>query len=58
MWKSVQKGTGRIHESVKRLAIILRKEVMLMPITLTFHVFGYTITVRIKTKSDNRHSGK
>ncbi len=29
-----------------------------MPITLTFHVFGYTITVRIKTKSNNRHSAK
>ena len=56
MWKSVRKGTGGIHESVKRLAIILRKGVKLMPITLTFHVFGYTITVRIKTKSDNRHS--
>ena len=57
MRKGVRKGAGGIHESVKRLAIILRK-VKLMPITLTFHVFGYTITVRIKTKSDNRHSGK
>jgi hypothetical protein len=58
MRKGVRKGAGGIHESVKRLAIILRKGVKLMPITLTFHVFGYTITVRIKTKSDNRHSGK
>jgi len=27
-----------------------------MPITLTFHVFGFTVTVRVK--SDNRHSAK
>ena len=50
--------TRGIHESVKRLAYTLRKEVKLMPITLTFHVFGLTVTVRIKTKSDNRHSAK
>ena len=29
-----------------------------MPITLTFHVLGYTFTLRIKRKSDNRHSAK
>ena len=34
----------------------LRKEVILMPITLTFHVFGLTITVTVK--SNNRHSAK
>ena len=27
-----------------------------MPITLTFHVFGCTVTVKVK--SDNRHSAK
>ena len=54
----VRKDTGGIHESVKRLAYTLRKEVKLMPITLTFHVFGLTVTVRIKTKSNNRHSAK
>ena len=27
-----------------------------MPIILTWHVFGYTITLRIKKKSNNRHS--
>ena len=27
-----------------------------MPITLTFHVFGITVTVRLKR--DNRHSAK
>jgi len=36
----------------------LRKEVMLMPITLTWHVFGYTFTLTIKKKSNNRHSAK
>jgi hypothetical protein len=54
----VLKDTGGIHESVKRLAYTLRKEVELMPITLTFHVFGLTVTVRIKTKSNNRHSAQ
>jgi len=38
------------------LAIIDRKEVMRMPITLTFHVFGITITICVK--SNNRHSAK
>ena len=53
---SVRKNTGGIHESVKRLAYTLRKEVELMPIILTIHVFGYTVTVRIVKKSNNRHS--
>ena len=42
----------------RRLAIILRKEVTLMPITLTFHVFGITVTLKLTKKSNNRHSGK
>ena len=42
----------------RRLAIILRKEVMLMPITLTWHVFGLTFTLTIKMNSNNRHSAK
>ena len=32
------------------------KEVRSMPITITFHVFGITITVTVK--SNNRHSAK
>ncbi len=36
----------------------LRKEVILMPITLTLHVFGLTFTLRIMRKSNNRHSAK
>ena len=26
-----------------------------MPITITFHIFGFTVTIRIKGR--NRHSG-
>lgn len=29
-----------------------------MPITLTFHIFGITITVTLKKKSNNRHSAQ
>ena len=29
-----------------------------MPITLTFHVFGYTITLKVTKKSNNRHSAQ
>ena len=54
----VLKDTGGIHESVKRLAYTLRKEVKLMPIILTIHVFGLTVTVRIKRNSNNRHSAR
>ena len=54
----VRKDTGGIHESVKRLAYTLRKGVKLMPIILTIHVFGYTVTLRITKKSNNRHSAK
>ena len=32
------------------------KEVRDMPITITFHIFGFTVTVRIKGR--NRHSAK
>ena len=27
-----------------------------MPITITFHIFGFTVTIRIKGR--NRHSGQ
>jgi len=29
-----------------------------MPITITFHIRNITVTIRIKVKSNNRHSGK
>ena len=35
-----------------------RKEVIDMPITLTLHVFGYTITIRVMRKSNDRHPAK
>ena len=35
-----------------------RKEVIDMPITLTLHVFGYTITIRVMRKSNDRHLAK
>ena len=35
---------------------ILREEVVDMPITITLHILGYVVTIRIK--SENRHSAK
>ena len=29
-----------------------------MPIILTWHAFGYTLTLTIRKKSNNRHSAK
>ena len=29
-----------------------------MPITLTLYVFGYTITIRVMRKSNDRHPAK
>ena len=34
----------------------LREEVVDMPITITLHIFGYTVTIRIK--GENRHPGR
>ena len=49
-----------MRDTRKRKAVgkRFRKEVKLMPITLTFHVFGYTITLKVTKKSNNRHSAK
>ena len=33
-----------------------RKGVMVMPITLTFHILYWTVTIRVKSR--NRHSAK
>ena len=68
---SLPRGTtdmsGRVKRSTAKAQAVGRhmstqvtsgKEVMSMPITLTFHVFGIiTITVRI-VKSNNRHPAK
>ena len=42
-----------LHQAVRPH---FRKEVKLMPITLTFHIFGLVFT--IKVKSENRHPGR
>lgn len=45
------------HKNGGRLRLhLLMKEVVNVPITITFHIFGCTVTIRIKAK--NRHSGK
>ena len=44
------------HKNGGRLWLHLRKGGGKMPITLTFHIFGYTVTIRIKARS--RHSAK
>ena len=78
---SLPRGTtdmsGRVKRSTAKAQAVGRhmstqvtsgKEVMSMPITITIHVFGFTITVRVKNtgdvknegrvKSNNRHSAK
>ncbi len=36
--------------------ILFAEEVRRMPITITLHIFGYTVTIRIKGR--DRHSAK
>ena len=43
---------------IRRLAYFLRKEVIPMILTLTFHVRNHTYTIQFRVKSNNRHSGK
>ena len=38
------------------MAVSPRKGGDKMPITITFHIFGFTVTIRIKGR--NRHSGQ
>ena len=44
-----------LHER-QAVGYTTRKGVRLMPITLTLHIFGFVITIKVKSK--NRHSGK
>ena len=44
-----------LHER-QAVGYILREEVVDMPITITLHILGYVVTIRIK--SENRHSAK
>ena len=48
----MQSGAARTAGSWSHL----REEVVDMPITITLHIFGYTVTIRIK--GENRHSAK
>mgnify|MGYP000806463651 CR=1 FL=1 len=50
------KGGGALQTTAGGLATSPAKGVRLMPITLTFHLFGCVIT--IKVKSENRHPGR
>ena len=47
---------GRALRNGRRFGYNLRKGVRLMPITITLHICGYTVTIRIKGR--NRHSAK
>ena len=40
----------------RRFATPPKRGVMVMPITLTFHVLKWTVTIRVKSR--NRHSAK
>ena len=42
----------------KAVGVHLRKEVIHMPLTVTFHIGKLTITITVKLKSNNRHSAK
>lgn len=53
-WQVAAKALMTMAETP--LTLLLKKEVRGMPITLTIHIFGLVIT--IKVKSENRHSGQ
>ena len=44
-----------LHER-QAVGYTTRKGVRLMPITLTLYIFGFVVTIRVK--SENRHSAK
>ena len=55
--KLVSKETPGPQHSDGRFGLLLSERGdVLMPITLTFHIFGLTVTIRINGR--NRHSGK
>ena len=49
-------GNNRAMHERQAVGYILREEVVDMPITITLHILGYVVTIRIK--SENRHSAK
>ena len=50
-----RKGEG-VAKTLKAVPPLSDKGGVYMPITLTFHILGYTITVTVKSR--NRHSAK
>ena len=49
-------GNNKALHERQAVGYILREEVVDMPITITLHILGYVVTIRIK--SENRHSAK
>ena len=47
---------GVLHTTAGGLAHTTRKGGDLMPLTITFHIFGYVVTIRVKCET--RHSDK
>lgn len=47
---------GRALHNGRRFGYNLRKGVRLVPIIITLHILGFTVTVRIKGR--NRHPGR
>ena len=49
-------GSNRALHERQAVGYVLREEVVDMPITITLHIFGCVVTIRIK--SENRHPGR
>ena len=49
-------GNNRALHERQAVGYILREEVVDMPITITLHIFGCVVTIRIK--GENRHPGR
>ena len=58
IWDTVFGTSFEVPGAAQRQAVYhtTQKGVMVMPITLTFHVLNWTITIKVKSR--NRHSGK
>ena len=52
----IRAGSGLLPTTAGGLAHTTRKGGDLMPLTITFHIFGYVVTIRVKC--ENRHSAK
>ena len=58
LWDTDHGAPGGAPGAAQRQAVChtTQEGVMVMPITLTFHVLKWTVTIRVKSR--NRHSGK